>query len=114
MTAELSDTAVKLRRLAEKLRTTTETSQPDLQASLASVRQTADHLARTSASLEQIVAGNEAQLSQFAGSGLNEIQQLVIDVRDTAAEIRALASSLHDDPSQLIRSPPPGGVELPR
>jgi len=114
MTAEMRDTAVELRELAGQLRATTERSQPDLQASLASVRQTADHLSRTSASLEQIVAGNEAQLSQFAGSGINEIHQLVIDVRDATTEIRALASSLREDPSQLIRSPPPGGVELPR
>jgi phospholipid/cholesterol/gamma-HCH transport system substrate-binding protein len=114
MTVEMRDTAVELRKLAEQLRATTERSQPDLQASLASVRQTADHLSRTSASLEQIVAGNEAQLSQFAGSGVNEIQQLVIDVRDATTEIRALASSLRENPSQLIRSPPPGGVELPR
>jgi hypothetical protein len=65
MTAQLSETAVELRELAEKLRATTETSQPDLQASLASVRQTADHGAYV-ASLEQIVAGNGGSRSSRA------------------------------------------------
>jgi phospholipid/cholesterol/gamma-HCH transport system substrate-binding protein len=114
MTVEMREAAIELRKLTAQLRATTEATQPDLHASLASVRETADHLSRTTASLEQIVAGNEAQLAQFAGSGLSEIQELVLDLRDATAEFRGLARSLREDPSQLIRSPPPGGVELPR
>jgi phospholipid/cholesterol/gamma-HCH transport system substrate-binding protein len=113
MTVEMREAAIELRKLTAQLRATTEATQPDLHASLASVRETADHLSRTTASLEQIVAGNEAQLAQFAGSGLSEIQELVLDLRDATAEFRGLARSLREDPSQLIRSPPPGGVELP-
>ena len=113
MTAEISATAVEFRELAARLRDAADASQPELQGSLASVRAAADRLAKTAESLEHIIAGNEAQLSQFAGSGLSEVQQLVIDVRDATGEIRALARSLRENPSQLIRSPPRGGVELP-
>jgi phospholipid/cholesterol/gamma-HCH transport system substrate-binding protein len=114
VTAEMRDAAIDLRKLTAQLRETTQAAQPDLQASLASVREVADHLSHTSASLEQIVAGNEAQLAQFAGSGVSEIQQLVIDLRGASSEFQALARSLRENPSQLIRSPPPGGVELPQ
>jgi ABC-type transporter Mla subunit MlaD len=99
--------------LAARLRVATDSSEPEVQASLASVRAAADRLSKTTESLEHIIVGNEAQLAHFTGSGLNEVQQLVIDVRDATGEIRTLARSLREDPSQLIRSPPRGGVELP-
>jgi phospholipid/cholesterol/gamma-HCH transport system substrate-binding protein len=114
MTAEMREAAIDLRKLTSQLRAMTEATQPDLQASLASARETAENLSRTTASLEQIVAGNEAQLAQFAGTGVSEIQELVLDLRDATAEFRGLARSLREDPSQLIRSPPRGGVELPQ
>jgi len=114
LTSEMQRTASELSALAVKLRGVTEATQPDLQASIADVRQTADHLSRTAASLEQIVAGNEASLSQFAGPGVADIHQLVIDVRDTSNEIRALAQSLRENPASLLQGPPRNGVELPK
>jgi phospholipid/cholesterol/gamma-HCH transport system substrate-binding protein len=113
MTAEISETAAEVRELAVRLRAAADASQPEIQGSLASVRAAADRLSKTAESLEQIISGNEAQLSQFAGSGLAELHQLVIDARDATGEIRSLARSLRENPAQLIRSPPRGGVELP-
>jgi phospholipid/cholesterol/gamma-HCH transport system substrate-binding protein len=113
MTVEITATAAEVRELAARLRVATDRSEPEVQASLASVRAAADRLSKTTESLEHIIGGNEAQLAHFTGSGLNEVQQLVIDVRDATGEIRTLARSLREDPSQLIRSPPRGGVELP-
>jgi phospholipid/cholesterol/gamma-HCH transport system substrate-binding protein len=113
MTVEITATAAEVRELAARLRVATDSSEPEVQASLASVRAAADRLSKTTESLEHIIVGNEAQLAHFTGSGLNEVQQLVIDVRDATGEIRTLARSLREDPSQLIRSPPRGGVELP-
>jgi phospholipid/cholesterol/gamma-HCH transport system substrate-binding protein len=114
LTSEMHRTASELSALTIKLHNITETSQPDLQASIASVRETADHLSRTASSLEQIVSGNEASLSQFAGPGVADIHQLVIDVRDTSNEIRALAQSLRENPASLLQGSPRNGVELPR
>ena len=107
-------TASELSTLAAKLHSVTDATQPDLQASIASVRETADHLSRTAASLEQIVSGNQASLSQFAGPGVADLHQLVIDVRDTSNEIRSLAQSLRENPGSLLQGSPRNGVELPR
>jgi phospholipid/cholesterol/gamma-HCH transport system substrate-binding protein len=114
LTSEMHRTASDLSALAERLQQVTESTQPDLQASIASVRQTADHLSKTAASLEQIVSGNEASLSQFAGPGVADVHQLVLDVRDTSNEIRALAQSLRENPSSLLHGAPRNGVELPK
>jgi phospholipid/cholesterol/gamma-HCH transport system substrate-binding protein len=113
MTAEITSTATEVRELAARLQVAADTSEPQVAASLASVRAAADRLSKTAQSLEHIIVGNEAQLAQFTGSGLSEVTQLVADVRDATGEIRSLARSLREDPSQLIRSPPRGGVELP-
>jgi phospholipid/cholesterol/gamma-HCH transport system substrate-binding protein len=112
LTTEIRDTAAEVRGLAAELRAATADSRPEVQASLESMRSAAVSLSRTSESLEKIVAGNEGQIAQFAGSGLSDIQQLVLDLRDATTEIRALARSLRENPSQLIRPPPPTGVEL--
>ena len=71
-----------------------------------------EKLARTAESLERIVAGNEAALSGLAGPGAVELQQLVLDVRDASAEIRALARSLRENPSSLLRESKEQGVEI--
>jgi hypothetical protein len=42
-----------------------------------------------------------------------ELQQLLIDLRETSAEVNALARTLRERPSSLLRSPPERGVELP-
>jgi hypothetical protein len=68
----------------------------------------------TRTALEQIVSGNQASLSQFAGPGVADLHQLVIDVRDTSNEIRALAQSLRENPGSLLQGSPRNGVELPR
>jgi len=89
-------------------------SQPGLEATIESSRLTAEKLALTAASLERIVSGNEAALASAAGSGVAEMQQLVIDLRDASEEVRALARGLRERPSSLLRAAPDGGVELPQ
>jgi len=68
--------------------------------------------ASSSASLERVVVGNEAALSGLAGSGAAELQQLVFDVRDASAEVRALARALRENPSSLLRESKEQGVEI--
>ncbi len=87
-------------------------SQPELAATLASSRAAAQKLAITAESLEHIVAGNEAALAGAAGTGAVELQQLLIDLRDTSAEVNALARTLRERPSSLLRDAPERGVEL--
>ena len=79
-----------------------------------SVRSAAERLSATAASIERIVSGNEHGLSQFAGSGGADLQQLLLEVRDTSAEVRALARQLRENPSALLRERQDNGVELPQ
>jgi len=111
LAADLQRTARQATELAAGFQQTVDRSQPDLQATLGSVRTTAERLSRTADSLDRIVVGNEGALAQFAGSA-GELQQLVIDARDASAEVRALARSLRENPSSLLRERPETGVEV--
>ena len=87
---------------------------PTLATALGSVRAAAERLSATAASIERIVSGNEGALSQLAGSGGADLQQLLLEVRDTSAEVRALARQLRENPSALLRERQDTGVELPQ
>lgn len=109
---DLRATATASSALVARLEQVADQSQPDLQATLAGTRSAAEKLAKTADSLERIVGGNQETLSRFAGSGVAELQQLVIDARDASAEVRALARELRDNPSSLLREPRESGVEI--
>jgi phospholipid/cholesterol/gamma-HCH transport system substrate-binding protein len=110
--AELRATTQQTAALARRLDAVAAASQPGLEATLESSRVAAEKLASTAASLERIVANNEAALAGAAGTGALELQQLLIDLRDTSAEVNALARSLRERPSRLLRDSPERGVEL--
>jgi phospholipid/cholesterol/gamma-HCH transport system substrate-binding protein len=113
LAVDLRATAAASKTLAESLQQTSDRSQPNLQATLASARATAEKLSKTADSLDRIVSGNQATLTQFAGNGVAELQQLVIDARDASTEVRSLARELRDNPSSLLREPREAGVEIP-
>lgn len=110
---ELRGTSGEVAALSRQLGEVVGESRPDLAASLASVRVAAEKLSGTATSLERIVVGNEGTLSQLAGSGGGDLQQLVNEVRDTSAEVRALARQLRENPSALLREQSDSGRELP-
>jgi hypothetical protein len=58
------------------------------------------------------MTANEAALTRAAGQGPAELQQLLIDMRDASAEVRALAQALRERPSSLLREAPERGVEI--
>ena len=100
--------------MSRQLSDVVDESRPDFAAALGSVRAASERLSGTAASIERIVSGNEGALSQLAGSGGADLQQLLLEVRDTSAEVRALARQLRENPSALLRERPDDGVELPR
>jgi phospholipid/cholesterol/gamma-HCH transport system substrate-binding protein len=114
LATELRQTAQEVTALSQKVGTVVDESRPDLTAALGSVRTAAERLAATAASLDRIVSGNEGHLSRLAGSGGGDLQQLLIEVRQTSVEVRALARQLRDNPSALIRERQDSGVELPQ
>jgi phospholipid/cholesterol/gamma-HCH transport system substrate-binding protein len=114
LVAELQTTVHETTALARRLDGIAADSQPALEATLESSRVAADKLAATAASLERIVGNNEAALAGAAGAGAVELQQLLIDLRDTSAEVNDLARALRERPSSLLRDVPERGVELAR
>jgi phospholipid/cholesterol/gamma-HCH transport system substrate-binding protein len=112
LATELRRAAAETGNLAVSLQQTVDRAQPDLLAALEGARTASDKLSRTADSLDRIVAGNEPSLAQFAGSGVTELQQLVIDARDASAEVRALARDLRENPSSLLREQKETGVEI--
>jgi ABC-type transporter Mla subunit MlaD len=112
LTADLRTTAAEATALSQQLRAVAARSQSGLEGTLEGTRVAAEKLARTAESLERIVAGNEAALSGLAGPGAVELQQLLLDVRDASAEVRALARSLRENPSRLLREAKEQGVEI--
>ncbi len=112
MATELHQASTATAGLVAGLQQTIVQSQPELLGALAGARSAADKLAKTADSLDRIVVGNEATLKQFSGTGLAELQQLVIDARDATAEVRALALQLRENPSAILREPRESGVEI--
>jgi phospholipid/cholesterol/gamma-HCH transport system substrate-binding protein len=111
---ELRRTGADVSALSRQIGEVVDDSRPDLAASLDSVRAASERLSGTAASIERIVSGNEDALSQFAGSGGADLQQLLLEVRDASAEVRALARQLRENPSALLRERQDNGVELPQ
>jgi phospholipid/cholesterol/gamma-HCH transport system substrate-binding protein len=112
LASDLRGTAVELGTLARSLQSIAADSRQDIEVSLENAGVAAEKLAHTAASLDRIVTSNEAVLTSFAGSGLTELQQLLVDVRDASAEVRALARSLREQPSSLLKEPKESGVEI--
>ena len=74
----------------------------------------ADNLSQATSRLNQILTENQADLRSFTRNGLPELEQLLRDGRATAGEVRDLAQSLRQNPSQLIYQSPEQGVEVPK
>ncbi len=110
--AELQKISTETAQLATSLRSLIDSATPAAKASLENMGEASERLAGTAVTLERILTDNEASLSQFAGSGLVEMQQLMIDLREVSAEVQGLARSLRDNPSSLLLEQKESGVEI--
>ncbi len=90
----------------------TQTAGPDLAAAVQKLRNAADSVASAAAGLDSFVANNRNGVQSFVQGGLPEFENLVHDARDTVTELRQLARSLRENPSQLIYEPVTRGVEI--
>ncbi len=113
LAGDLRRTSSEVGDLAASMRGIANNAAPQLEATLAGARVAVDKLSHTADSLDRIVSGNEATLAQFAGSGVGDLQQLIIDLRGTSDEMRALARSLRDNPSSLLIQRKESGMEIP-
>ncbi|HSY05395.1 MAG TPA: MlaD family protein [Steroidobacteraceae bacterium] len=110
-----------LRRTSDELTATARTAhnvldsvQPDVHAAAQRLHTIADNLSDASGQLDQVIAENRQDIRSFARDGLPEIERFVREGRAAAQDIRALAGSLRENPTQLLYEPPERGVEIPR
>ncbi len=89
-------------------------AEPEVGTALARLKEAAESLAAISQRLDQLLARHEGDLDRFAGRGLDDVDRLVRESREAAAEVRELARTLHEQPSRLLYEPPQAGVEIPR
>jgi phospholipid/cholesterol/gamma-HCH transport system substrate-binding protein len=88
--------------------------QPDVHDIAQRIHTVADNLADATDQLDKVIAENRRDIRSFARNGLPEVERFVREGRAAAQDIRALSSSLRENPAQLLYEPPQRGVEIPR
>jgi phospholipid/cholesterol/gamma-HCH transport system substrate-binding protein len=114
LVAELREATTASRALIAKIDATTETAGPDLVATVARLRASADHLASASEQLDGMLTEDRGALHGFVEQSLPQVDALLRDSRDAAREFEQLSRSLRDNPAQLLYRPASAGVEIPR
>lgn len=112
--ADLRRMADDVAAVARSIRTFSDEGGPELREAVEHARSTTENLASATARLDRMLADNADDLRGFTRDGLPEIERLLRDSRAAAQELRDLARSLREDPSQLLYRPPERGVEIPR
>lgn len=111
---DLRATSAEISAVAASVRSVTDTAAPELNGAVRQVRAMADNLASATERLDGLIADSRKDLRTFTRDGLPELERLLRDGRAAAGEVRDLARSLRENPSQLLYQPPPQGVEIPR
>jgi phospholipid/cholesterol/gamma-HCH transport system substrate-binding protein len=112
LVADARSAAEEVRGAAAGLRDIEVHAAPDIQSSVANIKQMSDNLAKTSDRLEHFVEDNEPEVSRFTHQSLPEFEQLLRESRQAARDFRDLSRSLKQNPSQLIYEPNYRGVEV--
>ncbi len=112
LTADMRATVRDTHEAVTQLRAAESAALPDVAAALVNARRASDALERTAARLDRFVDSNEPAMARFAQQGLPEMQRLLRESHDAAADIRELTRSLKENPSRLLYEPAHGGVEI--
>jgi phospholipid/cholesterol/gamma-HCH transport system substrate-binding protein len=99
---------------AKDLRGVIDTAGPDVEATMQRLHAVADSLAGATDLVDKIIADNRQDIRSFTRDSLPELERFLREGRDAAQEIRALSTSLRENPSQLLYQQQQKGVEIPR
>lgn len=111
---DLDLTSTEVRKLISRMQLAADQLTPEVVQITERLNSTAEQLEQTSAGIRRFFEENSTAVSGFAQDGLPQLQRMVEEAQNTAAEFRELARSLKENPSQLIYQPAAGGVEVPR
>jgi phospholipid/cholesterol/gamma-HCH transport system substrate-binding protein len=110
---ELRAAAAESRTVIADVRAAAQGVTPDLGATMAKLRSSAEHLAAASEQLEGLLAEDRGALHGFMHESLPQVDTLLRDSRAAAREFQQLSRGLRENPSQLIYQPAAAGVEIP-
>src|SRR5256885_1414003 len=114
LVGELRGASAELTASARSAHTLIDTAGPELEAAARRMHAIAEHLASASEQLDKLIAENREDVRAFTRDGLPELERFAREGREAAEDIRALSSSLRENPAQLIYQPQERGVEIPR
>jgi phospholipid/cholesterol/gamma-HCH transport system substrate-binding protein len=91
-----------------------DTAGPDIEATMQRLHSVSDNLARATNLVDKIIADNRQDIRSFTRDSLPELERFLREGRAAAQEIRALSTSLRENPSELLYQQQQKGVEIPR
>jgi phospholipid/cholesterol/gamma-HCH transport system substrate-binding protein len=111
---DISAATREARRLAAGLGETTNAVGTQVNQLADRLQTTAGHLEEASSGINGLIADNRAGIATFTQQGLPQLSRTLESAQDAVEELRELARSLQENPSQLIYQSPQRGVEVPR
>jgi phospholipid/cholesterol/gamma-HCH transport system substrate-binding protein len=111
--ADLHETSDEFRATAASVRGVTDAAGPQLRQAVERISATATQLSDATANLDQMIRENRGDLRGFTRDSLPQFERLLGDSRAAVTEVRELAHSLRENPSQLLFEKPDQGVTIP-
>lgn len=111
--ADLHETSVQFRDTAASVRGVTDAAGPQLRDAVSHIAAVTGQLSDATANLDQMIRENRGDVRAFTRESLPQVERLLGDSRAAIAEVRELAHSLHENPSQLLFEKPDQGVTIP-
>jgi phospholipid/cholesterol/gamma-HCH transport system substrate-binding protein len=111
--ANLHATSDEFRATAASIRGVTDAAAPQLHDALERIAAVTAHLSSATQNLDQLISENRGDVRAFTRESLPQVELLLGDSRAAVAEVRELAHSLHENPSQLLFEKPDQGVTIP-
>ena len=113
LATDLRGTSDEIARTATSVRTVTDGIAPPVRAAAEHIADVTRNLTVATDNLNQLIGENRADLRVFTRDGLPQMQQLMGEGSAVATQVRDLAHSLREDPSQLVLEKPEQGVLIP-
>jgi phospholipid/cholesterol/gamma-HCH transport system substrate-binding protein len=111
--ADLHETSDEFRATASSVRGVTDAAGPQLRDALERIAAVTAHLSSATENLDQVIRENRGDVRAFTRESLPQVERLLGDSRAAVTEVRELAQSLHENPSQLLFEKPDQGVTIP-
>ena len=111
--ADLHATSAEFRATATSVRGVTDAAGPQLRDAVEHIATVTARLSDATANLDQMIRENRGDVRAFTRDSLPELERLLGDSRAAVSEVRDLAHSLHENPSQLLFEKPDQGVLIP-